>query len=148
MKYLLTLATLLLMVSCDEGGGWYAYRQLINETDYSVTLEVLSEGNWYQYEIAPQGELSMAGICLTGIDGRGCNLGWLGSADSSLVIFNDEMALKYRRRGYYSCEERNIGVDPFTECHGYEPMELGGDTIQYTYRITEADYQSAQPITE
>ena len=147
MKYLFLILPFVVL-SCHPIEEWNGVRQIINETNQNLQIEVLAGHQWYQYEIAPQSELLLYGSCTSHMGRVDCYIGWLSSADSARILFNDERVLSYRSKEHYACEDRNIGVDPIWECHGYEPMEIGGDTIQYTYRITEADYQSAQPITE
>ena len=138
----------LMVFSCDPSDGWYAYRSIVNETDYTVQLEVLGGGDWYTFTIEPQAELLLEGWCLIEISHNECKLGWPGRTDSANLIFDESRILSYSKPRYGECEQRNVASDPSFECHGYEAMEIGKDTIQYTYRITEADYQSAQPITE
>ena len=138
----------LMVFSCEYSDGWYGIRRIVNETEHGLEVEVLAEGRWYRFEVPAQSVLTLEGGCQVVRADKECELGWPGRTDSASVIFDGDRFIPFGPPLYHLCEERNIASDPYFECHGYEAMEIGGDTIQYTYRITEADYQSAQPIGE
>ena len=138
----------LMVFSCESYDSWWGERRIVNETQHILRIEVFSNGNTFGYDVESHGELILEGGCLVDRAFKECKLGWPGGTDSAHVTFGQERVLTYTQPNYGDCNNRNIAADPIFECHGYEAMEIGGDTIQYTYRITEADYQSAQPITE
>ncbi len=63
--------------------------------------------------------------------------------DSVKIFFNNERSVIYRQKP----EDSEIDRSPYSY-EAYDTKMLGDDHYEYTYTITEEDYNNATPITE
>ena len=134
---------LLVFTSCHKEEDYKAKRRIINETNHSVNLEVFGDDERFEYELEASETVEIEGSCTCCVS-RICNIGWRRLPYAN-IIFDDSLQLSYVGQPD-DCNQKAINTDPYVECFGYLKTREDGWVV-YTYRITQEDYESAEPIS-
>lgn len=121
-----------------------ATRRIVNETEFAVRVEVFGdESNKFIYNIPERDSIDIEGICTSGVETY-CDLGWITSLAFGKIYFNDEKVQNFEGPSG-DIDEKFINADPLGGGYGYVRSDEGGVQI-YTYRITQEDYENAEPL--
>ena len=130
-----------LLVSCvDKEDRHLAIRRIINETNFDVRVEVFGGEEKFNYLIDAQDSINIEGFCNYGVVGY-CFLGWRGDLPFGNIFFDEERVLSFESGDGSS---NAINSNPLGG-NGYIKSKENGVGI-YTYRITQEDYENAEPI--
>ena len=142
MKKVLFLCLLGFAFSCKETLTKHpSIRRIVNETGVDVRVEVFGdEANKFIYDIASLDSLDIEGFCTSGIETY-CDLGWVTSLPFGNIFFDEERVLSFESGDGSS---NAINSNPLGG-NGYIKSKENGVGI-YTYRITQEDYENAEPI--
>lgn len=144
MRYLLLfLICSILLFSCHQGSERETIRRIINMTEYSLEIKILSDDTLF-YAIDPWGSLDIKGIC-EGPPYDYCNVGWSDNAAYGEIIFDNQYHQVFESFPYPECSDKSIIQSPTDNCYGYY-MEKEEDVFVYTYIINSEDYKNAELI--
>ncbi len=114
---LLSIASSVLLFSCDKSSERETIRRIVNMTEYSLEIKILSEDTLF-YFLAPWGSLDIKGVCY-GPPDRFCNVGWPGTADYGEIVFNKKFKQIFELLPYPGCSDKSIIRPPDGNCYGY-----------------------------
>ena len=141
------LCVSLILISCQESSNpGPAIKRIINETQFNIEITGSNCGDTEisLYQLQALDTLDIQGNCYGPFEER-CDLGWLGKGCEVVTINFDNARLQLFEGIPQDDLQRNINGDPGLGFYGYENTTLNGAEI-YTYRITQEDYDNAEPI--
>ena len=133
---------LLVFTSCHKEEDYKAKRRIVNETSHSVNLEVFGDDERFEYELEASETVEIEGSCSCCVP-ENCDIGWRRLPYAN-ILFDDSLQISFVNIPS-TCQQKAINADPSGGCFGYALSQEDGWAI-YTYRITQEDYESAEPI--
>ncbi|MEO0899990.1 MAG: hypothetical protein AAFY71_26485 [Bacteroidota bacterium] len=122
-----------------------AIRQISNETDYQVSIQVFGSIDTFSYTISPQSILTIEGFCYESNGEEECFMDWNQLAFGQ-IVFDGEKIQRFELTDpdiFFS--QRAINSSVFNRL-SYTLVEDSPDLRVYQYNITETDYFVAEKL--
>ena len=146
VKTTLFLLFFMFFISCKEDVQEHpTTRRIINETIFSIQINIFDDHEEYQYKINAVDTLNISGSCFSGFENY-CDIGWFNDNLSANIIFDNRKVLYSEPLIDANQFDKRViqAVDP-SRGYGYVRSNVNGVKI-YTYQITQEDYENAEPI--